>query len=53
MAGATNSLGRTTIYAHIAAGRLQTVKVGGRVLIPASSLEELINGADALNGAGV
>jgi excisionase family DNA binding protein len=39
-----SSLGRTTIYAHIAAGRLPVVKVGGRTLIPAASLQALISG---------
>ena len=40
-----SSLGRTSLYAHIAAGRLQSVKVGGRTLIPATSLQELVSGA--------
>jgi excisionase family DNA binding protein len=40
-----SSLGRTSLYAHIAAGRLQSVKVGGRTLIPAASLEALVAGA--------
>lgn len=39
-----SSLGRTTIYALIKAGRLQCVKVGGRTLILAESLEALIRG---------
>lgn len=39
-----SSLGRTTIYAHIAAGRLKAVRIGGRTLIPADSLRALING---------
>lgn len=38
------SLGRTTIYAHIKAGRLQCVKVGGRTLIPAAVLESFLLG---------
>ena len=38
------SLGRTTIYAHIAAGRLQATRVGGRTIIPAESLYALIAG---------
>jgi excisionase family DNA binding protein len=42
-----SSLGRTTIYAHIAAGRLPVVKVGGRTLIPAAALEALLAGEDA------
>ena len=38
------SLGRTTIYAHIAAQRLKAVRVGGRTIIPAESLHALISG---------
>jgi excisionase family DNA binding protein len=40
----TSTLGKTTIYAHIAAGRLRCVRVGGRTLIPADSLEALLKG---------
>lgn len=39
-----SSLGRTTIYGHIAAGRLRAVRVGGRTIIPAESLLALIAG---------
>jgi excisionase family DNA binding protein len=39
-----SSLGRTTIYNHIAEKRLRAVRVGGRTLIPAESLHALING---------
>jgi excisionase family DNA binding protein len=39
-----SSLGRTTIYGHIAAGRLRATRVGGRTLIPAEALHALING---------
>lgn len=38
------SLGRTTIYNHIAAGRLRAVRVGGRTIIPADALRALIEG---------
>jgi excisionase family DNA binding protein len=38
------SLGRTTIFNHIAAGRLHVVRVGGRTLIPADALQALIFG---------
>lgn len=38
------SLGRTTIYKHIAAGRLRVTRVGGRTIIPAESLHALIAG---------
>lgn len=41
---AASSLGKTTIYSHIAAGRLRCVRVGGRTLIPADSLHALIAG---------
>lgn len=41
---AATSLGRTSIYAHIAAGRLRAVRVCGRTVIPADSLEALIAG---------
>ncbi len=41
-----SSLGRTTIYNHIAAGRLRVKRVGGRVVIPAESLLNLIDGQD-------
>ena len=39
-----SSLGRTTLYAHIAANRLKSVRIGGRVVIPAESLHALIAG---------
>lgn len=39
-----SSLGRTTIYAHIAANRLRAVRIGGRTVIPADSLHALIAG---------
>lgn len=39
-----SSLGRTTIYSHIAAKRLKVVRVGGRTLIPAESLQTLLKG---------
>lgn len=39
-----SSLGRTTLYAHIAAGRLRAVRVGGRTVIPAESLHALMSG---------
>ncbi|MXO55791.1 helix-turn-helix domain-containing protein [Pontixanthobacter gangjinensis] len=38
------SLGRTTIFAHIASGRLRVTRIGGRTIIPAESLRKLIQG---------
>lgn len=38
------SLSKTTIYTHIAAGKLRVVRIGGRTVIPAESLRELIAG---------
>jgi excisionase family DNA binding protein len=43
---AASSLGRTTIYAHIAAGRLKARRIGGRTIIPAESLHALLAGDD-------
>ncbi|MGQ0277529.1 helix-turn-helix domain-containing protein [Sphingopyxis sp. Q841] len=37
-----SSLGRTTIYGHIAAGRLKATRVGRRTIISAESLRALI-----------
>lgn len=39
-----SSLGRTTIYSHIAAGRLTAKRIGGRTVILADSLRALIDG---------
>ena len=39
-----SSLGRTTIYGHIKAGRLKTVRIGGRTVVPAESLHFLLAG---------
>lgn len=39
-----SSLGRTSIYAHIAVGRLRATRIGGRTVIPADSLLALIQG---------
>ena len=38
-----SSLGRTSLYALIAAGKLQIRKVGKRTLVLAESLQRLIN----------
>ncbi|MEZ5744355.1 MAG: helix-turn-helix domain-containing protein [Sphingomonadaceae bacterium] len=39
-----SSLSRSTIYNHIAAGRLTARKIGGRTLIPADALHALVAG---------
>lgn len=44
---AASSLGRSTIYSHIAKRRLKAVRVGGRTLIPAESLHALVEGEAA------
>lgn len=41
-----SSLSRTTIYSHIAAGRLRATRIGGRTIIPANSLHALIAGKE-------
>ncbi len=38
------SLGRTTLYSHIASGRLRVVRIGGRTVVPAEALRAFING---------
>lgn len=40
------SLGRTSIYAMIADGRLEAFKLGRRTLIKAESIYRLVNGQD-------
>jgi len=37
------SLSRSTLYSHIAAGRLSVIRIGGRTIIPAEALHELIH----------
>lgn len=39
-----SSIGRTRLYSLIAEGKLEARKVGKRTLIPAESLQKLING---------
>ena len=43
-AARVSSLGRSTLYRHIRAKRLQLVRVGGRSLIPATALHRLLSG---------
>jgi len=43
-AARVSSLGRSSIYRAITAGRLAVVKVGGRTLVPAASLHRLLSG---------
>lgn len=38
------SLGRTSVYAMIADGRLETIKLGRRTLVKAESIRRLIDG---------
>ena len=41
------SLGRTTVYELIKAGRLRVVRVGGRTLVPIENLRALISEEDS------
>jgi excisionase family DNA binding protein len=43
---ATN-LGRTTVFALIKEGKLRSVKVGRRRMVPAAALDEFIAGLEA------
>jgi excisionase family DNA binding protein len=38
------SLSRSTLYVHISSGRLRVVRVGGRTIIPAECLHQLVAG---------
>jgi len=40
-------IGRTTLYALIKAGKIRTVKIGGRRLIPVDAAESLISNHEA------
>ena len=42
----TLSLGRTSIYAMIADGRLEAFKLGRRTLIRAESIKRLVTGSE-------
>lgn len=41
-----SSLGRTYVYLLIKQGKLKTLKIGRRTLIPAASLRDLIEGGE-------
>lgn len=43
---AASTLGKTTLYAHINAGRLKAVRIGGRTVIPVESLRSLVSGGE-------
>lgn len=38
------SISKTTLYAHVASGRLKAVRIGGRTVIPADSLRAFVAG---------
>ena len=42
-----SSLGKSTIYNYIQAGKLEARRVGGRTIIPAASLLQLLQGEAA------
>jgi excisionase family DNA binding protein len=46
-AAAALGIGRSTIYQELDAGRLRSLKVGRRRLVPSSATTEYINGAGA------
>ena len=46
-AARVSGLGRTTLYKLIGAGKLRAIRVGGRRLILAESLRELLDGDNA------
>ncbi|MDA1155499.1 MAG: helix-turn-helix domain-containing protein [Proteobacteria bacterium] len=47
-----SSLGKTKMYELINQGKLQAVRIGGRTVIPAESLQALISGDDVRVGRG-
>jgi excisionase family DNA binding protein len=46
-----SSLGRSTLYAHIKANRLRAIRIGGRTIIPAASLNLLMAGGPSAEDA--
>jgi excisionase family DNA binding protein len=47
---AATSLGRTSIFKHLASGRLKAVRLGRRTIITAESLHALLGDEAARNG---
>lgn len=41
-----SSLGRSTLYKYISAGRLKAIRVGGRTIIPVEELQALLAGGE-------
>jgi excisionase family DNA binding protein len=50
-AAAKLDVGRTTIYALMASGELQSVKIGRSRRVPASSLDEYVGRLESAQGA--
>jgi excisionase family DNA binding protein len=46
-AASTLSIGRSSLYAELAAGRLRSVKVGKRRLVPADAIADYIRRSEA------
>lgn len=46
-AAKATTLSRSTLYAHIAAGRIKAVTIGGRKVIPSTELHALMDGGVA------
>jgi excisionase family DNA binding protein len=40
-------LGKTNLYRMIAAGEIETIRIGGRRLVPAASIQALLDGRPA------
>ena len=43
------NVGRSTVYALIRSGRLRSIKIGRRRLVPRASLDALIDGDDEVS----
>lgn len=44
------NIGRSTVFAELASGRLRSVKVGRRRLVPESAIAEFIEALEAAEG---